>query len=111
MGKNVTDALSQSEGETSSVRVSCRLFFRAKDAPLPHAARLLVERLCDDKNDDGRGRELHALLVRKETLLRDLRHQRHLLALMRAWLYFHVPLSVGLLVAMAGHVFLVFFYW
>ena len=93
------------------MRMGCHLSVRAKDAPLTHAARLLVERLCDDRNDHGRGRELHALLLRKETLLRDLRHQRRLVAQMRAWLYFHVPLSVGLLVAMAGHVFLVFFYW
>ena len=111
LGNNVEGALFQSRSETSSMRAGCHLSVRAKGAPLTHAARLLVERLCDDKNDHGRGRELHALLVRKETLLRDLRHQRHLLALMRAWLYFHVPLSVGLLVAMAGHVFLVFFYW
>jgi len=111
LGNNVADALAESRSETSSMRVDCHLFVRAKDAPLTHAARLLVERLCDDRNDHGQGRELHALLLRKETLLRDWRHQRHLVALMRAWLYFHVPLSVGLLVAMAGHVFLVFFYW
>ncbi len=111
LGNDVSDALSQSRSETSSMRVGFHLSVRAKDAPLTHAARLLVERLCDDSNDHGRGRELHALMLRKETLLRDLRHQRRLVALMRAWLYFHVPLSVGLLVAMAGHVFLVFFYW
>jgi hypothetical protein len=111
LGNNVEDALSESRSETSSMRVGCHLSVRAKDAPLTYAARLLVERLFDDRNDHGRGRELHALLLRKETLLRALRHQRHLVALMRAWLYFHVPLSVGLLVAMAGHVFLVFFYW
>ena len=111
LGNDVADALSQSRSETSSMRVGCHLSVRAKNVPLTHAARLLVERLCDDGNDHGRGRELHALLLRKETLLRDLRHQRRLVELMRAWLYFHVPLSVGLLVAMAGHVFLVFFYW
>ena len=111
LGNDVSDALSQSRSETSSMRVGCHLFVRAKDAPLTHAARLLVERLCDDNNDHGRGRELHALLLRKETLLRDLRYQRRLVALMRVWLYFHVPLSVGLLMAMVGHVFLVFFYW
>ena len=111
LGNDVSDALSQSRSETSSMRVGCHLFVRAKDAPLTHAARLLVERLCDDRYDHGRGWELHALLLRKEILLRDLRYQRRLVAQMRAWLYFHVPLSVGLLVAMAGHVFLVFFYW
>ena len=111
LGNNVADALSQSRSETSSMRVGCHLFVCVKDAALTHAARLLVERLCDDNNDHGRGRELHALLLRKETLLRDLRYQRRLVALMRVWLYFHVPLSVGLLMAMAGHVFLVFFYW
>ena len=111
LGNNIEDALSQSRSEASSMRAGRRLSVRAKDAPLTHAARLLVERWCDDRNDHERGRELHALLVRKETLLCDLCHQRHLVALMRTWLYFHVPLSVGLLVAMAGHVFLVFFYW
>ena len=108
---HVAEALAASQSETSSMRAGRRLSVRAKDAPLTHAARLLVERLCDDRNDHGRVRELHSLLLRKETLLRDRRHQRRLVAQMRAWLYFHVPLSVGLLVAIAGHVFLVFFYW
>ncbi|MDG2075348.1 MAG: hypothetical protein P8J24_02225 [Arenicellales bacterium] len=111
LGNNVAEALAASQSETSSMRAGRRLSGRAEDAPLTHAARLLVERWCDDRNDHERGRELHALLVRKQTLLCDLCHQRHLVSLMRAWLYFHVPLSVGLLVAIAGHVFLVFFYW
>jgi hypothetical protein len=29
----------------------------------------------------------------------------------RLWLYFHIPLSVAALVALAAHVLAVFFYW
>jgi hypothetical protein len=44
-------------------------------------------------------------------LLRRLRTYVRAATLVRLWLYFHIPLSIGTLVALAAHVFAVFFYW
>jgi hypothetical protein len=68
-----------------------------------------VERLPDDMTAGGR--ELLVVLSRKAELLgrtrRDLRYK----ALMDIWLYFHVPLTFGLLAALVGHVIAVFYYF
>jgi hypothetical protein len=56
-------------------------------------------------------RKLIALLGKKSTLLRTIRRDVQLKAMLEIWLYFHVPLSFALLAALAGHVFSVFYYW
>ena len=55
--------------------------------------------------------ELSALLRNKRKLLRQIREDLRLQASMELWLYFHVPLSIGLLVALLVHIVTVFFYW
>jgi hypothetical protein len=55
--------------------------------------------------------ELSALLRNKRKLLRQIREDLRLQASMELWLYFHVPLSIGLLVALVVHITSVFFYW
>ena len=55
--------------------------------------------------------ELSALLRNKRKLLRQIREDLRLQAAMELWLYFHVPLSMGLLVALLAHITTVFFYW
>ena len=55
--------------------------------------------------------ELSALLRNKRKLLRQLREDLRLQAAMELWLYFHVPLTAGLLVALAAHIVFVFVYW
>ncbi len=55
--------------------------------------------------------ELSALLRNKRKLLRQLREDLRLQAAMDLWLYFHVPLTAGLLVALAAHIVFVFVYW
>ena len=55
--------------------------------------------------------ELSALLRNKRKLLRQIREDLRLQASMELWLYFHVPLSMGLLVALVVHITTVFFYW
>ena len=56
-------------------------------------------------------KEVYALLLEKDQLLRrarrDLRHK----ALLDLWLYFHVPLAMMLLAALFAHVISVFLYW
>jgi len=55
--------------------------------------------------------ELSALLRNKRRLLRQLGEDLKLQAKLEIWLYAHVPLSVGLLVALFIHILTVFLYW
>lgn len=55
--------------------------------------------------------ELSALLRNKRKLLRQIREDLRLQATMELWLYIHVPLTVGLLVALLVHIVTVFLYW
>ncbi len=55
--------------------------------------------------------ELSALLRNKRRLLRQLREDLRLQAAMEIWLYFHVPLTAGLLMALVAHIVTVFLYW
>ncbi len=55
--------------------------------------------------------ELSALLRNKRRLLRQLREYLRLQAAMELWLYFHVPLTAGLLMALIAHIVTVFLYW
>jgi hypothetical protein len=64
-----------------------------------------------DADAASRISELSALLRNKRKLLRQIREDLRLQASMELWLYFHVPLSIGLLVALLVHIVTVFFYW
>jgi len=55
--------------------------------------------------------ELSALLRNKRKLLERLRQDIRLQAMIEIWLYVHVPLSAGLLAALAAHITTVFIYW
>jgi len=55
--------------------------------------------------------ELSALLRNKRQLLRQLGEDLRLQATMELWLYLHVPLTAGLLVALVAHIITVFLYW
>lgn len=56
-------------------------------------------------------RHLLILLGKKVELVERARRDVRYKALMDIWLYFHVPLSFGLLAALAAHIVSVFFYW
>lgn len=56
-------------------------------------------------------RELMDLLSRRRALVRRLNRDIQHRALLQIWLYLHVPLSIGLLAALAAHVVSVFAYW
>ncbi len=56
-------------------------------------------------------RQIVALLVRKEDLLRRARRTVQVQTLLKFWLFFHIPLAVGLLAAIPAHIVAVFFYW
>ena len=52
-----------------------------------------------------------ALLSRKCELLARARQDVRYQALMRVWLFIHLPFTFALLVALTTHVVSVFFYW
>ena len=56
-------------------------------------------------------RQIRVLLDEKGQLLTRARRDISFKAMMDLWLYFHVPISFGLLAALAAHVISVFFYW
>lgn len=55
--------------------------------------------------------DLLSKFARRRTVLRKLRQDIRLQAWMQIWLYLHIPLTVGLLGALAVHVVSVFIYW
>ena len=56
-------------------------------------------------------RTLYTLLLKKQGLVARARRDVAFKARLDLWLYFHVPLSVALLAALATHIVSVFFYW
>lgn len=56
-------------------------------------------------------RQLFDLITRRRALVERVQRDAQLHAWLRVWLYAHVPLSMGLLVALVAHVVAVFFYW
>lgn len=66
---------------------------------------------ASDADSAARIGELSALLRNKRKLLRQIREDQRLQATMELWLYLHVPLTAGLLVATVAHIVTVFVYW
>ncbi|MDO9282632.1 MAG: hypothetical protein Q7T88_09655 [Methylotenera sp.] len=56
-------------------------------------------------------RDLYSIMVRRESLVRRARQDLMYRARLGFWLYFHVPFTIALLVAMLAHVIAVFAYW
>ena len=85
-----------------------------RDPGCPTTAALgRVEALADKSTapDAERIRPLFGLLSRQCELLKRARSDVRFQAMMRIWLYIHVPFSFALLAALLAHVFAVFFYW
>lgn len=55
--------------------------------------------------------QLIVLLCRRQAIVRRLRRDIRLHGWLKIWLYFHIPMTVALLVALALHIFVTFFYW
>jgi len=64
-----------------------------------------------DPEQAGTIGELSALLRNKRRLLRQLNADLRMQAMLEVWLYAHVPLTAGLLLALAVHILTVFIYW
>lgn len=84
----------------------------AKGCPTAYAIRT-IERL--NQNIDAAyaraGREIYGEMVRRQGLVDRIRKAHRLTAKLRLWLLLHVPLSMGLLVALVAHIVSVFTYW
>ena len=77
----------------------------------------LIEQLAEMRlaaSDEGKRAILQSLLEcagAKAALLQRLRRETQLAAMLRIWLYIHVPVCCGLLAALLTHVLSVFLYW
>ena len=58
-----------------------------------------------------KARQLMELISRRNSLISRINRDIQLHAQMQIWLYFHVPLTVGLLAALTAHIIAVFIYW
>jgi len=69
--------------------------------------------MSNDLNPEQRKlfRELYSIMVRRESLVKRARQDLMYRARLGFWLYFHVPFTIALLVAMVAHIVAVFVYW
>jgi hypothetical protein len=70
-----------------------------------------LSQLTGGGEEAGAVQSLIANFATKQTLLRRLRRDVQIRAILKIWLYVHVPISFALLAALITHVIVVFFYW
>ena len=72
-----------------------------------------IQRLGSQLKDEQAkaNRELYFVTLKKQALVTQAREDVMFRARLEVWLYFHVPLSIALLVALIAHIVSVFFYW
>lgn len=70
-----------------------------------------LSQLTGGGDEAGAVQGLIANFAAKQTLLRRIRRDVQIRAILKIWLYIHVPISFGLLAALITHVIVVFFYW
>jgi hypothetical protein len=66
---------------------------------------------ADRRAEVGVLQDLLAVLCRRQAVLRRLRSDIRLQGWLKAWLYLHVPLTVGTLAALVVHILSTFIYW
>jgi hypothetical protein len=118
LGGNVWTQLRARDGSDlalTSLHASVEAREKQKETPTAERATMfaMVDFLAGqavDKQSEAL-RKLIDMISRKKRLAtrvaRDIQYQ----AMMEIWLYFHVPISFGLLAALIGHVVSSFFYW
>tara|TARA_B100001079_G_C16342881_1_gene484425 strand:+ start:303 stop:1145 length:843 start_codon:yes stop_codon:yes gene_type:complete len=79
--------------------------------PTTEARNLMETKFADMTLHDQGISKIIALLAKKTKLLRRARRDVQIKVILRIWLFFHIPLAVGLLGALFSHVLAVFFYW
>lgn len=61
--------------------------------------------------DAGVLAEVFEFFGQRQQLLRRMRKEIQFKALLKIWLYIHIPLTFALLLALATHIFVIFYYW
>lgn len=69
----------------------------------------LVEHLSE--KDKPEALKLISMVGKKRELIAEVQQEVAILTKLKFWLYIHLPISVALLVALAIHIFSVFYYW
>jgi hypothetical protein len=84
-----------------------------RDCPTAFAAQqvLLLGKKYTQENQPILMRDLYSVLLQKEKLVSRAWQQIALQARLQGWVYFHAPLSVVMLAALAVHILSIFFYW
>jgi hypothetical protein len=99
-----------------------RLFGKPKNCATAKSVALLTSRLsvfapsAGASSETGNAarkviQELHALQLRRQVQLGNIREYLCLKAQTETWLMLHVPLTFALFAALGAHIFSVFFYW
>jgi len=85
--------------------------FRSPHIPVVDqvAVSLLMQSIGEGERDDAIS--MLGALDQRSDLARRLLEQSRIKALLKVWLYVHVPVSVGLCVALAIHIVSVFYFW
>ena len=112
LGDEINAAILRAAEETQiGGSISKMLNVEPADCPTMLALAFLEGAQVSGEEQEAALRKLRAVLIRKSELLRRLRTYVRAATLVRLWLYFHIPLSIGTLVELVAHVFAVFFYW
>ncbi len=92
--------------------VYAQLRENVSNCPTTTAVKLIKSLAAKVKGDEARKhQDLYGMMLRKQRLVARARTDIRYKAIMDIWLFFHVPLSVALLVALTAHIVAVFFYW
>ena len=70
-----------------------------------------LEYFSEASSSDGDLEKVRRLLGRRKAQLDQIRKQMKLKALLEVWLFFHIPLTIALIAALAAHIISVFYYW
>lgn len=63
------------------------------------------------KSEVGPLRELLSVMSRRQAVIRRIVRDIQLQGMLRIWLYFHIPLTIALLIALLMHIIATFLYW
>ena len=87
-----------------------RSFHSRLPKELDHLAAGKILSACSAEERE-KAAQIFSLLGRKLTLCRQLEAEVRAKALLKFWLYVHLPCTCALLIALAAHIFSVFYYW
>jgi hypothetical protein len=94
-----------------SFRPGLRALLRLSEVPIVDhvVAGTMIGQIDEAERDDAI--TLLGLMDQRSELVRTLLEQARIKALLKVWLYVHVPMSVALCVTLAIHIVSVFFFW